>query len=648
MYKFGRTVHKCVLRITIMTIFSTLFFTLLTAVFALENRPNGGDLFQSVAFGAENTTNRGQALGQTPLETSAQLDSINHVVKDAFDAALANDADRFTAAFHPDNRKQAQQQLQRLHQIFSMTENLTFTPMIIMYDANDATVISKQFKPNIPNFDAFMIMGAYLTRHDGLWKVTLFSMNLPNTLPNFYSYWQEKHPQTKYWFDPDTPNWLRPEQNLQTNETIEQLTRIVETIQKAAEGHRKSLVRKVSAAAGGIEVFEAYFPADSEAAEKLDKWWPQRTKDGQVNEHSLALIKNGLRGHPEGTQRTAYRNEYIKWVGRNFISQARTQHTDAIDLLYHASFDPQLAYNCVYYGLSVIKPDNRTDKILKRLTELAMADIATGRICSATEGSRQEMLKYLQPYLDSSDPDISAQAQLLQKVFKGELDYNTWSREQYQKDIRRHFTPLLPQIRRILAEGSSKQRRDALNIIKVHGVSPLFDESFAEPFRACLLDQDPEVRDKALLTVGDVLGKKGQCPDETLALMDKLSKDPYFGVRRSAAKFIGGHWIWNVHPQNTKAIDLLIRLSTDKDHETRSNASYYGLSRIRDPNAIKHLIDLALAEQPADNDTYKVICWILRKSSKAKEIIQRYIDDGTRPTDSATKLYKDTFAQNPK
>lgn len=607
----------------------------------------GDGVSQRIGFGEKNVAIRGQVLEKTPIETSAQLDSIKRAVKDVFDAALANDADTFTEAFHPNNRNQAQKQLQRLQQIFSMTENLTFTPMIVMYDANDATVVSKQFKPNIPNFDAFIIMVASFTKHDGQWKAMLFSTSLPNTLPDFYPYWQKKHPQTKYWFAPDTPDWLRPQQNLQTNQTIEQLTRIVESIHKAGADRRKSLVQKVEAAAGGIEVFDAYFPADSEAAEKLDKWWPQRTKDSQVNKHSLALIKNGLRVDAKGSPRR-YRNEYIKWVGQKFISQAQTQDTDAIDLLYHASFDPQLAYNCVYYGLSAIKAENRTDKILKRLTELAMADIATERIYSGTEGSRQEMLKYLQPYLESSDPDILSWAQLLQKVFKGELDYNTWAREQHQKDIRWHFTPALPQIRRILASGSSKQRRDALNIIKVQGVSQLFDESFAEPFKACLLDQDPEVREKALLTVGDLLGKQGECPDETLALMDKLSKDSYFGVRRVAARFIGGHWIWNVHRQNTKAIDILIRLATDKDHETRHNASYFGLSRIRDPNAVKYLIPLALSEQDKDSDTYKIICWGLKNIFTAKEVIQQYIDTETTPKESTIKLYKDTFGEDPK
>ena len=608
----------------------------------------GDGVSQRIGFGEENVAIRGQVLEKTPLDTSDELESIKRAVKNVFDAALANDADRFTEAFHPSKRNQAQKQLQALQQIFSMTENLTFSPMIIMYDDSDATVVSKQFKPNHPLFDSFVIMGGYFEKHSGQWKVTLFSTNLPNTIPDFYSYWQRKHPETKYWFEPDTPNWLRPQQNLQTNKTIEQLTRISESIHKAAAERRKSLGQKVERMAGGIEVFEAYFPAGSEAAEKLDKWWSEKTKDGQVNKQSLAIIRNGLRVDVKGSSRKYNRNQYIKWVGQKYIWRAETQDTDAIDLLYHASFDPQLAYDCVYYGMSVIKPGNRTEKILKRLTELAMADIATGRIHWGTKGSRQEMLKYLQPYLESSDPDISTRAQLLQKVFEGELDYNRWSREQYRRKIDRHFTPVLEQIRQILAGGSSKYRRDALKFIKSNNISLIFDESFAEPLKACLLDEDPEAREKALQTAGDLLGERGKCSDETLALMDKLSKDSYFGIRRQAATFIGTHWIWNVHPQNTKAIDILIRLAKDKDHETRHNASYFGLSRIRDPNAVKYLIPLALLEQDKDSDTYKIICWGLKNIFTAKEVIQQYIDTETTPKESTIKLYKDTFGEDPK
>jgi len=607
----------------------------------------GDGVSQRIGFGEKNVAIRGQVLEKTLLDTSDELESIKRAVKNVFDAALANDADRFTEAFHSSKRNQAQKQLRALQQIFSMTENLTFSPMIIMYDASEATVVSKQFKPNHPQIDSFVVMGGTFVKHNGQWKAILFSMTWPNTIPDFYSYWQKKQQETKYWFDPDIPNWLRPQQNLQTNETIEQLTRIRESIHKAAAERTKSLGQKVERMAGGIEVFEAYFPAGSEGAEKLDKWWSEKTKDGQVNKQSLAIIKNGLRVDAKGSPRR-YRNEYIKWVGQKFISQAQTQDTDAIDLLYHASFDPQLAYDCVYYGMSVIKPGNRTEKILKRLTELAMADIATGRIHWGTKGSRQDILRYLQPYLESSDPDISTRAQLLQKVFKGELDYNRWSKEQYISQIDRHFTPVLGQIRKILAGGSSKQRRDALKFIKSNNISLILDESFADPLKACLLDEDPEAREKALQIAGDLLGERGKCSDETLALMDKLSKDSYFGVRRQAATFIGTHWIWNVHPQNTKAIDILIRLAKDKDHETRHNASYFGLSRIRDPNAVKYLISLALSEQDKDSDTYKIICWSLKNSFTAKKLIQQYIDIGTSPKESTIKLYKDTFGEDPK
>ena len=334
-------------------------------------------------------------------------------------------------------------------------------------------------------------------------------------------------------------------------------------------------------------------------------------------------------------------------MAQKYIERNKVQDPNAIELIYYASFDSKLAYDCVYHGLSTIRPENMTEKILKRLTELSMADISTGRIHWGTKESYENIIKHLQPYLDSSDSDISVRAQLLEKVFKGELDYDNWRREQYRKKIERKFTPVIDQIRGILVSGSSKQRRDVLKIIRRSNLSEIFDKSFAEPIKVCLKDEDPEVRKMTMKYIG-LFGKRGQYSDEILALMDKLSNDSYFEVRRQAATFIGRNWIWNVHPQNTKAIEILIRLAVDKDHETRHNASYWGLSRVRDPNAVKYLINVAISEQDKDSDIYKIICWIHQKNTSAKKVIQQYIDTETKNKESAIKLYKDTFGEDPK
>jgi hypothetical protein len=582
------------------------------------------------------------------FDASEQLESIKRATQNVFEAALANDADRFTEAFHPGNRQQAEKQLQRMKQIFSMTENLTFSPMIIMYDANEAIVVSKQFKLNHPYFkNDDIVMRSYLKKDKGHWKVMQFGANIPSTIPNFYSYWEKQHPETLYWLDSDTPDWLRPQQDLQTDKSVEQLASISESFRREIAERRKLLIQKVERVAGGTEVFESYFPASSSGAQKLDKWWPEREKDGQVDKNCLTVIRNGLRVDTQGNPRNN-KNEYVRWAAQKFIWRAEVQDPNAVELIYHASFDSRLAYDCVYHGLSIIRPENRTGKVLKRLTELAMADIGTGRIHWGTKGSHENILKHLQPYLDSSDADISVRAQLLEKVFKGELDYDKWSREQYRKQTARKFTPFMGQIREILAGGSSKQRRDVFKIIRRSSLSEIFDETFAEPIKVCLRDDDPEVRKMAMDNIGELFGKRGQCSDEILALMGKLSKDPYSAVRRQVAKFIGRNWIWNVRPQNTKAIEILIGLAKDSDHEIRHNASYWGLSRIREPDAVKYLVNFAISEQEKDSDIYKIICWTLKNSSSAKEVIQQYINTETKRKESAIKLHKDTFGEDPK
>ncbi|MHC4242016.1 MAG: HEAT repeat domain-containing protein [Planctomycetota bacterium] len=597
--------------------------------------------------GEENTTTDTQLIEETVKDGSDHVKSIKLAVKEVFDIALSNDADRFSEAFHPDKRDQAQKQLQRMQQIISMTENLTFSPMIIiMYVDTDTTVISKQFKLNHPAFNSDVVMVCFLKKHKEQWKVINFGASMPNMIPDLYSNGKKQHPTIRYWIDPDTPNWLRPLQDLQTDKSVEQLESISKSFQRELAERRKMLIEKVERMAGGMEIFESYFPVSSSGAEELDKWWPNRGKDGQADKNYLTIIRNGLRIDTQGNPRKN-KNRYIQWVAQKYIGQNEAQDPNAIELLYHASFDSNLAYYCVYHGLTAIRTENRTEDILKRLTELAMADIGTSRIHRGTKGNHENILKHLQPYLDSSDSDISVRAQLLEKVFKGELDYDKWSREKYRRRIDRKYSPLVKPIREVLLSGSSKQRRDALNSIKRSNLSEIFDQSFAEPIKVCLQDGDPEVRNMAMKYIG-LFGKRGQYSDEILALMDKLSNDSYFEVRRQAATFIGRNWIWNVHPQNTKAIEILIRLAVDKDHETRHNASYWGLSRVRDPNAVKYLINVAISKQDKDSDIYKIICWIHQKNTSAKKIIQQYIDTETDRKESAIKLYKDAFGEDPK
>ncbi|MHC4726749.1 MAG: HEAT repeat domain-containing protein [Planctomycetota bacterium] len=603
-------------------------------------------LSQDNGSGEENITIDTQLIEETTKDDSDHVKSLKRAVKEVFDVVLANDADRFSETFHPDKRNQAQKQLQGLQQIISMTENLTFSPMIIiMYVDTNATVISKQFKPNHPAFNNDIVMVCFLQKHKEQWKVINFGASIPNMIPDFYSYDEKQRPGIRYWLDPDTPNWLRPQQDLQIDKSVEQLESISESFQRELAERRKMLIAKVERMAGGMEVFESYFPISNSGAEKLDKWWSDRAKNGQVNQSYLTIIRNGFRVDTQGNPRKN-KNQYIQWVAQKYIESNKVQNPNAIELIYHASFDSKLAYDCVYRGLSTIRPENRTEKILKRLTELAMADIGTGRIHWGTKGSHENILKHLQPYLDSLDFDTSVRAQLLEKVFKGELDYDKWSREQYRKLADQKFAPIVEPIREILISGSSKRRRDALRSIRRSNLSEIFDESFAEPIKVCLQDEDPEVRKMAMKHIG-LFGKRGQYSDEILALMDKLSNDSDFEVRRQVAKFVGRNWIWNVHPQNTKAIEILIRLAMDKDHETRHNASYWGLSRVKDPNAVKYLINLAISEQDKDSGVYKIICWIHQKNSSSKKIIQQYIDTEAERKESVIKLYKDTFGKDP-
>jgi hypothetical protein len=96
--------------------------------------------------------------------------------------------------------------------------------------------------------------------------------------------------------------------------------------------------------------------------------------------------------------------------------------------MYYASFSPEkdVRSSAVRYGIGRHRGAD-ANKIYKRLLQLAIADEHVEvAINKAKEGDRQRdlMLECLQPFLNGSNPKVRQKASILQKYFKGELNFN--------------------------------------------------------------------------------------------------------------------------------------------------------------------------------------------------------------------------------
>jgi hypothetical protein len=395
---------------------------------------------------------------------------------------------------------------------------------------------------------------------------------------------------------------------------------------------------------GDKEIFELYFPDSNEGGKALDEWWPQRDNDPNVDKKIVEMVRNGLRRDKQGKQRQN-RNQYITSLGSKYIWHAQQQNKEAIEMMYYASYDRQLAYDAVYYGLSVAR--DKSDKIMKRCVELCMADSSVSRILWGTEGKHNDMIQYLKPYLESTDPEIKNRAVVLEGVFKGEIDYGKWVNEQTAKRLQQGFGDKLDEIKEVLLKGNSTQRKEIFDLISRNRLNLLFDKSFTEPLKACLTDDDPTVKEAAIGNCGILFGK-GKCPDEFLEIMDNLSKDSDSKVKEAVAVFVGSHWIWGVTPQKPEAIDIMYRLSSDKDRSVSNQAVYYGLSVIedKDERIIKRLVDMAMDET---HDLGR-IAWGLKIGADMqtlKELLFSYLTPGSANAGRAGQLYREIFKEEP-
>jgi hypothetical protein len=334
-------------------------------------------------------------------------------------------------------------------------------------------------------------------------------------------------------------------------------------------------------------------------------------------------------------------------VCQQYIWGKEPKNKKVVELVYYASFDAELTDISVYYGLSVAG-DQQSGKVLKRLVDICMSDIYTGRILWGTKGKHESMVQYLKPYLNHVDGRVRERAALLEKVFRGEVNYEEWEAEQFRRTRQEKFGEKLPVIRTVLLKGSSRQRRDVFGLVKRAGLGVLFDESFVEALKACLKDRDPVVKEMAIGFGSELLCKAGAQDQEMLQLMSELAKDRDSKVRQQAAVFVGSCWIWGSKSQSAEAIEIMLGLSKDRDREVRTAAVYYGLSLVsnKSDEVIKRLVDMVV-ETDGQADLGRIIWGLQRGADKRKIMAQLQPLLGLRDKkgELARKVYFEIFKE---
>lgn len=574
-------------------------------------------------------------------ERSGDVVVVREAVQGYALAALARDLDAFTPFLIANRRPRAQETLEELWQRKAMLKVLTQEPLAVLTSEGEAVLCSKPWRLGIldintgdPRQQFVTKVSLYRTKRaagkgeriDAPWLVSTASPEKLGDVPGLYTHWHRKHPDGMMCISPEAPRWLIPPDW----DALDRIRAIEKRVQVAGAESRQ-VTEAVRDVCGGIEVFEAYFPENGEGRNELTRYWRefrQKKRDRLPPAEEIALTRRGLRG-VDSARSDSWPSHYLKAIGSGHLWGKAPQRADAIELMVHASYHPQLAGDAVYYGLSVLRPTVPED-VLGRLVELALQHVKVERILWGTKGRHVDMVPFLDPYLDHDDPRVVGRAASLELALRGDLDYGKWMLEQTAGRQRELLGDDAERLRALLLKEDSGVRRELLKIIRRHGLFRALGPSFLDAFKACTRDGDPEVR-KLGASFLEALQSEGENRSEqALERLLRLAKDDEPEVRRLAATQLGSHFVWHSGRQEPRAIETLLALSRDPDRSVRYNAVYFGLSVVREKSdaVADRLIEIALTDR--EHNMRGRIAWGLRNCPAARERLRQRVAGGDR------------------
>jgi hypothetical protein len=334
--------------------------------------------------------------------------------------------------------------------------------------------------------------------------------------------------------------------------------------------------------------FNDHFSDSVAGTAALADWWDGAEREEHSATEVAALLRHGLRRY-DGD-----RGALLRWAGRRFITASGEQSPMLMELMYHASdarAPADLRGPAIRFGLTAVRP--MTPNILSALAALSMASEEADeldRIASGIGAQREDALRALATYLESTDSLVRAKATLVKQLWTLELKAHDWAQAHRREQIEATFREQLPAIRNSLRAGTSSERRTTLEWIVEHDILSI-------------------------------------APDSALAWLAPCAKDQDAVVRALAARLIGEKWVLNAPQQDPVAVDLALRLGADEDRAVRHNAVYYGLSVVSPKNdaVILRLIEVASLESPGELS--ERIAWGLRAyQSQVRALLNDWID----------------------
>lgn len=342
--------------------------------------------------------------------------------------------------------------------------------------------------------------------------------------------------------------------------------------------------------------FNGFFPDDSEGGQRLDAMATSGQLERLPAEEMVPVVQRGLRAM------RGRRLGVLRSLGNRFIWGQPDQNPAAIELMYHAAGCPpapgleEIAQNGVYFGLSVVK--TKSPNVLRTLVDLCVSSNDPNILERVAWGIRSQMdegLAFLQPQLASQDGAIKAKAEIVASILTGKIKAFDWAREETRKRAESEYRNELPAIKRALAEGDSRERRQTIEKIYRGGITLIMDDSFIEAFANCARDVDDS-------------------------------------VRKNTARLVGGQWLWSAKIQNPQAIQLLLDMTRDPNREVRYDAVYHGLSTVREKSDAvrRRLVELYLKDN--DPNLRQRVAWSFSQHDrnapeKLTDILAEYLTD---------------------
>lgn len=336
--------------------------------------------------------------------------------------------------------------------------------------------------------------------------------------------------------------------------------------------------------------FEGTYPLDAGASQRLESAVPALERGESVGEDVFELVRLGLRGLRVDLQMPALRG-----FGNKFIWGKSPQNPHAIELMYHASgsTNSQISYNAIYFGLSTVRP--MTEPILRALVEAGMRSEdpnVLSRITWGASAQKSELLRFLQPYLESNNAAERDHAMELRRIFSGEIKAFAWAAERTRQKAEEKYSNRLDEFKTALTTGDSEKRKEALSLIQKDGVTLIMDDSFIPAFAQIATDADADVRNLAVIAAGS-------------------------------------RWIWNATNQTPEAINLMLLFSRDPNRKVRYNANYYGLSTIRHRNEdiVSRMIEMLMQDGLDNHDFRRRVAWGLRDEKPlVRDVIEKWMN----------------------